>query len=414
MFILHTEKMYVSVLAIESDSQSRNQQCLTYWVLFSLLKMSETGLVKLLKWLPFWPYAKGVITILLVIRCFTGACYVYNHFVRPYVLEILIECESDLLSVDSIPSEEGFFSSELENFDVVDKNISQSAYESDTLVPCLGKVVFECETTECNNTWPSLPRRVQKEFCCALCLIKTSSARCLIDHLQGKKHRANEEELILYKSTRKKGRSPMTFKKTNGILIENLNHLVVNLENCWFLNSVTGPRTSCAWEKPKSGWTKLNTDGSVDSKGAGFGGLLRDSNGDPICAFVNKAPSDDIFSVELWAIWRGLVLARGLGIKVIWVESDSLSVVKTINRAQSYNQKAITFACLTHIWKLIAKFDQCKVSHSWREGNAAADYLAKMNLSENDVVLWPDDFPKKLCKIINDDARGKTYSRGNS
>lgn len=274
--------------------------------------------------------------------------------------------------------------------------------------------MFECETTECNNTWPSLPRRVQKEFCCALCLIKTSSARCLIDHLQGKKHRANEEELILYKSTRKNGRSPMTFKKTNGILIENLNHLAVNLENCWFLNSVTGPRTSCAWEKPKSGWTKLNTDGSVDSKGAGFGGLLRDSNGDPICAFVTKAPSDDIFSVELWAIWRGLVLARGLGIKVIWVESDSLSVVKTINRAQSYNQKAITLACLTHIWKLIAKFDQCKVSHSWREGNAAADYLAKMNLSENDVVLWPDDFPKKLCKIINDDARGKTYSRGNS
>ena len=80
-----------------------------------------------------------------MIRCFTGACYVYNHFVRPYVLEILTECESDLLSVDSIPSEEGFFSSEPDNFDVVDKNISQSAYESDTLIPCLVRL--------CSSLW---------------------------------------------------------------------------------------------------------------------------------------------------------------------------------------------------------------------------------------------------------------------
>lgn len=271
--------------------------------------------------------------------------------------------------------------------------------------------MFSHETAESQNTYPTIQRRVQKEWCCALCLISTTGQKCLIGHLEGKKHKAKEEELILYKQTKKNGRSQPVLKNTNGILVENLNHIAFNLEK--YLNPVRSI-TLCKWEKPKSGWTKLNTDGSINSKSAGFGGLLRDFKGDPICAFVSKALTADIFSVELWAIWRGLVLAWGLGIKVIWVESDSLSVVKTINRAQSHNPNAITFSCLNCIWELLGKFDRCKVSHSWRETNAAADYLAKMNLSGNDVVLWRNDFPEKLCRIIEDDAQGRTYFRDNS
>ena len=41
---------YASFLAIESGSSSRNQQCLTYWVLFSLTKILEWSLLKLLEW----------------------------------------------------------------------------------------------------------------------------------------------------------------------------------------------------------------------------------------------------------------------------------------------------------------------------------------------------------------------------
>lgn len=77
--------------------------------------------------LPFWPYAKGVINIFLVIQCFACDCYVYNHFVRSYISGTSILGKLDCLSVDSIPSEGGFISSEPDHFvHVVEKIISES------------------------------------------------------------------------------------------------------------------------------------------------------------------------------------------------------------------------------------------------------------------------------------------------
>ncbi|KAE8695381.1 Detected protein of confused Function [Hibiscus syriacus] len=175
------------------------------------------------------------------------------------------------------------------------------------------------------------------------------------------------------------------------------------------LNPITKPIRWCRWKKPEIGCIKLNTDGSVDAKNSSFGGLFRDHKGEPLCAFVSKAPQDDTFLVELWAVWRGLILASGLGIKVIWVESDSKSVVKTINQEQPYGPKGSR--CLREIWKLLAKFETYCVTHSWRESNKAADHLSRMCVRENDVVLWPSDFPDVLHNIIKDDALGTIYFR---
>lgn len=251
-------------------------------------------------------------------------------------------------------------------------------------------------------------KRVQKEWCCALCLVITTSKKCLKTHLHGKKHKAKEEELRISKQAKKSRNrySPISFiESSNGIrLLDYLNQIAED--------SIIFPVTrSCVWKKPGYGWTKLNTDGSMTNKRAGLGGLLRDYNGDPICAFVTIAPRDDIFSVELWAIWRGLVLALGLGIKVIWIESDSMSAVKTVDKKGSFGEKSLT--CLNHIWEILDKFDDYKISHSWRETNRAADHLAKMVvLGSDDEVLLPVDFPPNLLNIIKDDAKGKIYHRG--
>lgn len=256
------------------------------------------------------------------------------------------------------------------------------------------------DNTECEHILPASPKKVQKEWSCALCLVNTTSEKCLKKHLRGKKHRA--EELAL----RRPHNSFSMEKRQNGMVLLGL----VNFEK-WsgFLGPVTRSIRWCRWKKPDFGWVKLNTDGSIDRENAGFGGLLRDYKGDAICAFVSKASGDDIFMVELWAIWRGLVLALGLGIKIVWVESDSMSVVKTINRKQPYSGKADS--CLKHIRMLLKKFEKHKVSHSWRETNRAADYLSKMVLDRNDVVLWPVDFPNGLHNIIKDDAEGRIYCR---
>ncbi|KAJ0988560.1 hypothetical protein J5N97_006916 [Dioscorea zingiberensis] len=75
--------LYASVKAIETKSPIDDQQWLTYWVLYSLITLFELTFAKVIEWLPFWSYAKLIFTCWLVLPYFSGAAYVYEHFVRP-------------------------------------------------------------------------------------------------------------------------------------------------------------------------------------------------------------------------------------------------------------------------------------------------------------------------------------------
>ncbi|GLT60581.1 hypothetical protein SLA2020_333420 [Shorea laevis] len=372
----------VSVWSIQSDSSSKNQQCLTYWVLFALCTMLELTFTKLFRWFPFWPYAKGIATLLLVTPHFIGASHVYNQFIQHFIENPRIQYILLLQSKKPSPlnSQNGVIAAAVAAAADDDRNGPKKG-------PELGKPDFQSqgnldpisENQEVDHTWKSSPKKVQKEWSCALCLISTSSENCLKKHLQGKKHKAKEEEQRADRAVKTIDNRFLMPNRTDRMLfLKSLNQIArINLERCCGI--------------------------------LGFGGLLRNHKGDPICAFVSKAPRDDVFLVELWAIWRGLVLALSLGVKLIWVESDSLPVVKTINRKQHYGTKASQ--CLKHIWELLTKFEKYKVTHSWRETNKAADHLSKMILSGSDVVLWPGDFPKSLRDIIQDDSQGRIYQR---
>ncbi|KAI9097742.1 hypothetical protein K1719_025513 [Acacia pycnantha] len=395
--------MFLSIRNMESGSHSSNRRCLTFWVIFSLLIM-EKELAGLFDWLPWWPRIKGMATILLVLPYFRGASCIYNYFRKQYYSDDRWKRSWNIFSQKST-------SFKLDNHsilaDVSNSQIITSQTPEKESVMNQGSYDLGCDLTERNHNRSTCKKKAQKEWSCAICQITTSSENCLQAHLQGKKHKAKGNnlsvELCVTEST-----YMLPFmasqKRTKGIvLLKNLNHLA-NL-----LSPVSRTIRWCGWIKPEFGCTKLNTDGSIQKENGSFGGLLRDYKGEPSCAFVSRVPQGDVFLVELWAIWRGLVLAWGQGIKVIWVESDSMSVVKTINKEQPSCLKADR--CLRCIWKLLSKFDKYKVSHTWRETNRAADYLAKMVLHGNDVVLWPDDFPDSLCIIIKDDANGKKYPR---
>ncbi|KAF9591026.1 hypothetical protein IFM89_001236 [Coptis chinensis] len=75
--------LYASIQAIETKSPVDDQQWLTYWVLYSMITLFELTFAKLIHWLPFWSYAKLIATCWLVLPCFNGAAYVYEHYVRP-------------------------------------------------------------------------------------------------------------------------------------------------------------------------------------------------------------------------------------------------------------------------------------------------------------------------------------------
>lgn len=78
--------LYSSIRAIESPSRLDDQQWLTYWVLYSFITLFELTFSRMLQWLPFWPYVKLIATCWLVLPVFNGAAYVYENFVRTYLL----------------------------------------------------------------------------------------------------------------------------------------------------------------------------------------------------------------------------------------------------------------------------------------------------------------------------------------
>ncbi|KAI3977740.1 hypothetical protein MKX01_041189 [Papaver californicum] len=75
--------LYASIRAIETKSRLDDQQWLTYWVLYSMITLFELTFAKLIEHLPFWSYVRLFATCWLVLPYFSGAAYVYEHFVRP-------------------------------------------------------------------------------------------------------------------------------------------------------------------------------------------------------------------------------------------------------------------------------------------------------------------------------------------
>ncbi|KAL7206099.1 hypothetical protein ACSBR2_018916 [Camellia fascicularis] len=74
--------LYASVQAIESNSNSDMRNLVAYWIVFSLISLFELAFVKLIEWLPFWPYMKLMAICWLGIPNFNGACYVYECLIH--------------------------------------------------------------------------------------------------------------------------------------------------------------------------------------------------------------------------------------------------------------------------------------------------------------------------------------------
>ncbi|GFP88916.1 hva22-like protein a [Phtheirospermum japonicum] len=51
-----------------------------------MITLFELTFAKLIEWLPLWSYVKLIFTYRLVIPYFSGAAYVYEQYVRPYLV----------------------------------------------------------------------------------------------------------------------------------------------------------------------------------------------------------------------------------------------------------------------------------------------------------------------------------------
>ncbi|GKV16725.1 hypothetical protein SLEP1_g27324 [Rubroshorea leprosula] len=144
------------------------------------------------------------------------------------------------------------------------------------------------------------------------------------------------------------------------------------------------------WRPPAEGMLKLNTDGSrLSGSGiASAGGLVRDSAGRWVHGFVANIGKATNFIAELWGLKEGLLLCLSLDIRKLEVELDSMTALQAVHAECLPN--GLATALILDIKALVASFEFCLLSHTLREGNSAADFLASLgHSSPNGTTFLP-------------------------
>lgn len=92
-----------------------------------------------------------------------------------------------------------------------------------------------------------------------------------------------------------------------------------------------------SWEKPQSGWTKLNVDAALDSSKCtmGFGWIIRDDEGNFVVAKCLNEPKE-IFNQKKSKPWQYMKLSAGLNLttwtKFILKQTHFLSYKVSIHK----------------------------------------------------------------------------------
>ncbi|KAL0352574.1 UNVERIFIED_CONTAM: putative ribonuclease H protein [Sesamum calycinum] len=165
------------------------------------------------------------------------------------------------------------------------------------------------------------------------------------------------------------------------------------------------------WDKPERGWVKINTDGA--SKGnpgiSGAGGIVRNEEGVAILAFYEFIGQATNMFAEVFGLYKALQLCNSRGINKIWIEVDAKNLIRLINCP------SIAHWSLQNMLKEIRitlKSMEYRISHIYREGNKATDYLANLACStQSSRVFRGDELEGQISGIIWCDRSSIPYIR---
>ncbi|KAF7840571.1 putative ribonuclease H protein At1g65750 family [Senna tora] len=157
------------------------------------------------------------------------------------------------------------------------------------------------------------------------------------------------------------------------------------------------------WEPPDMDWVKLNVDRAVEKEGknAACGGLLRDSSGTWLKGFTFNIGECGVLEAELWGLLKGLEMAWDYGCKKVHIEMDSVMALNVASGTCSSPSLMASFA--DRIREFLKLEWEVRFTHAFREGNKAADLLAKEGLSRSlgaCVLALP---PRFLSTALLDD-----------
>ncbi|KAK1281997.1 hypothetical protein QJS10_CPB22g00324 [Acorus calamus] len=164
------------------------------------------------------------------------------------------------------------------------------------------------------------------------------------------------------------------------------------------------------WPHSATGWIKSNFDGSLSRDRAGYGAILRNGKGDLLWAVaVQNAELSSINVLEYKAILEGLHLSHQMGLRHIHAESDSSIAVAWINRKGSPPWQLIR--ARQEVRTLLNTFEEWKITHTYREENQAADYLASWWSIPGRSYFTQSTRDGKLNDIVSSDAAGTMFIR---
>jgi ribonuclease HI len=142
---------------------------------------------------------------------------------------------------------------------------------------------------------------------------------------------------------------------------------------------------------------------------SGFGGIFRNTFGHYLVGFSGFIQgSSDILFAELYAIYKGLLLAKDMSVDELVCYYDSLHCVNLINGSQI---KFHIYAVLIQDIKELLSQINVSLYHTLREGNQCADFFAKLGSSSDADFLTHASPAEGVRDLLRNDAMGTLFTR---
>ncbi|KAF9599040.1 hypothetical protein IFM89_033385 [Coptis chinensis] len=107
----------------------------------------------------------------------------------------------------------------------------------------------------------------------------------------------------------------------------------------------------------------LNTDGSVQQTGNGYGGTICNALGNITRAYAGSSSKHSVIFQEIHAIAIGLKQAQDLGIDKLEVNSDSLGAINILNGFEPCPCATLQTKCVSPY--IVEEYKPKKVPNVW-------------------------------------------------
>lgn len=163
------------------------------------------------------------------------------------------------------------------------------------------------------------------------------------------------------------------------------------------------PNRLTPWCPPIADNLKLNTDGCWydRNRNAGFGGLVRNDQGEWQIGYYGKMLTSSSLETEIWSIYRGLTIILEKGWTNVRIESDSQTAVTLFTEETNANHPQSN---ILNDGKYLINRTGSSIVHIFRGANEAADCLAHLGASQNEELVVTPTPPLAVREVMIRDS----------